>query len=199
MADTYVGANAIIRMEAWVAGVFPADNYVDIGWALSFVEASPGTQGWVGGGIPASVDYVTNSGSGVLWSGSFGFDFRGGGQQSVLIASGTTRHYNFADGSPMGITIGGNVGDTGTATGGSGGRSAQFVNPGYTKVAPGTPTKPTATWVSDTQINLAWTQSSAANGQPQNNDLSRSVNGGAWEDNFVVLAASNSASVAAAV
>ena len=119
MADTATGANAILRMETWIEGTSAPENYNNIGWRLSFVEASPGTSGWVGGGIPASV-YVDGDGFyTVLWSGSFGFDFRGAGQQSVVIASGVMRHYNYVDGMPKGITFHGSNGDTGTSTGGT--------------------------------------------------------------------------------
>ena len=90
------------------------------------------------------------------------------------------------------------MGDTGTSTGGGPASVDQNVAAGNLYVTPGTPTGLTASRVSDTQVNLAWSQSSAANGQPNNNDLSRSVNGAAWEENFVVVAATNSVSIGAA-
>lgn len=199
MADATTGSNAILRMEAWVTGTNAAGNYNNFHWKLSLIERTSSSFGF-SGSVPASIEVFWDGGGyHVPWSGNFAFDFRPGGAQSVVIAEGDLNGMgNFSDGSPRTFTFRGNIGSSGTSTVGGPTSVDQPVAGNITKVAPGTPTGVTATRVSDTQINLGWSQSSASNGQPQNNDLSRSVNGGAWEDNFVVISATTAATVTAA-
>jgi hypothetical protein len=196
MADVNIGSNGVLRVNAWLSGGSHDGNYSDVSWELWLVERTAGTFGYNGGNPPIPANVSVNGGQ--VWSGGFGFDFRAGGQQSIRIASGTTRIGHHPDGSSPGCTVTGYIGSTGTSTiGGPASVSQGVALPGR-KVAPGTPTGVTVSRVSDSQIELSWSQSSASNGQPETNDLSRSVNGGPWEDNFVVLSATNSATVSAA-
>lgn len=199
MADVNTGSAGLLRMEAWVNWADAGQNAASYHWKLSLIERFAQGYGW-SGGTPASVEIFWDGGAGYHspWSGNFAWDFRGGGQQSVVIAEGDIVLGNYGNGDARGFTFRGNMGNSGTSTVGGPVSVDQGVNAGNLYVLPGTPSTPSVTRVSDTQINLSWTQSSAGNGQPTNNDLSRSVNGGAWEDNFVVIAATNGVSVGAA-
>src|SRR5690606_33192583 len=53
-----------------------------------------------------------------------------------------------------------------------------------------------ASRVSDTQVQVSWSQSSASNGQPTSNTIQRRVNGGAWET-VATISPATSATVAA--
>jgi hypothetical protein len=46
--------------------------------------------------------------------------------------------------------------------------------------APGVPTAVTASYVSDTQVNVGWTNNNASNGQPTSDQIQTSVNGAAY-------------------
>jgi len=63
--------------------------------------------------------------------------------------------------------------------------------------APGTPTALSATYVTDTQINLAWTNNYATNGVPTTSKVQSSVNGAAFGV-VATLSATSSASMASA-
>ena len=151
------GANAFLRIETWLAGQDNINNWVDIGWRLTFGERSDGTSGWAGS-VSASVAVATDGGGGQIWAGSFGFDFRPGGVQSVTVAQGTYRHTNYADGVPRNITFTGYNGDTGTSTGGSGASVSETFAPPTTKLAPSTPYNVSASRVNSNQIYVAWDQ-----------------------------------------
>lgn len=194
MADVNTGSNAILRVNAWLAGGSDAGNYSDVGWELWLIERTAGTFGYNGGNPPIPANVSVNGGQ--VWSGGFGFDFRPGGQQSVLIAAGSTRVWHNADGSSPGCTVTGYMGATGTSTAGGPASVAQGVDLPTRKVTPGTPTGVTATRVSDSQISLSWSQSSASNGQPVSNQVYRSINGGPYEK-ILDVAATNSLTVAA--
>lgn len=197
MADVNTGSNAVLRMEAWVTGTSAPGNYNNYHWRLSLVERTPSTFGF-SGSVAASVEvFVEGGGYAVLWSGAFAFDFRPGGQQAVVIAEGDLNGQgNHPDGSGRTFVFRGNMGASGTSTVGGPASVDQGVVGNSTKVTPGTPTGVTATRVSDTQINLSWSQSSPSNGQPHSNQVYRSVNGGAYEK-ILDVAATNSLTVAA--
>lgn len=194
MADANTGANGVVRVNAWLAGGDNGGNYSDVSWELWLVERTSGTLGYNGGSPPVPANVSVNGGQ--VWSGGFGFDFRPAGQQSKLIASGTNRVHHNGDGTSPGCTVSGYIGSTGTSTVGGPASVAQGVDLPTRKVTPGTPTGVSATRVSDTQIALSWSQSSASNGQPLSNQVERSVNGGAYE-RFLDIAATNSITVAA--
>lgn len=186
-------------MEVWINWRDANANAASYHWRLQLLERFSQTFGW-SGGTPFSVEIFWDGGAGyhVPWSGSAAWDFRGGGQQGITVAEGDVTLGNHGNGAARAFQFRGNMGNSGTSTVGGPASVDQWIDAGNLFVLPGTPSTPTVTRISDTQINLSWTQSSAANGQPTNNDLSRSVNGGAWEDNFVVISATNGVSVGAA-
>lgn len=191
MADTWTGDNAYLRMTANVVNVDAAGNFVDIDWELGFGERNSGTLGWTGGGVSASVSVYGDGFDQQIWSGSFGFDFRPGGTQYVRVASGRYRHYNYGDGNARGITFRGNNGGTGTSTGGGGAQALQGVGVPNTKVAPQSPSNFTATYISDSYIQLNWTNNGAANGQATNDIIYVSENGAPWRSIADVQASSS--------
>lgn len=194
MADANTGTGGTLRVNAWVSGTSAPGIYSDVAWELWLIERVPSVYGYNFAGVSASV--VVNGGT--VWSGSFTFDFRPGGAQSVLIASGTTRVYHNSDGTPPGVTVTGNMGSTGTSTVGGPTSVAQGVALSTLKVTPGTPTGVTAVRVSDTQATVSWSQSSASNGQPTTNTIQKSVNGGSWVDVVTISAATSATVVVAA-
>lgn len=198
MADKNIGDNAILRMETWIAGTNASGNYNNLGWRLSLIERTPSVYGW-SGSVGASVEVFWDGGGyTVPWSGSFAFDFRPSGQQSVVIASGVLSGMgNFGDGSPRTFTFRGNIGNTGTSTVGPANSVDQAIAGAQTKLTPNTPSTPTATYVSDTQVNLAWTQSNPSNGQPYSNQVYCKDNNGA-EFTLLDISATNSAVVGTA-
>lgn len=129
------------------------------------------------------------------WSGNFQFDWRPSGLQSQTIADITEWVDHNADGSKT-VTCAGGIGATGTY--GAGGATSVSVSLALTtlKVVPGVPTGLTATRVSDTQVSLAWSQTSASNGQPATNTIQRRVNGGDWAT-VATIAATTSTTVSA--
>jgi hypothetical protein len=180
MADAASGTYGILRIEASLAGYTAPGNYYAVSWALYFLENGSTNQQFNGDGVPASVAF---SSLGTIWAGSFTFDWRSGGNQNVLIASGTTNVSANPDGTPpAGFNVSGGIGDTGSNGAGHGASVAQAVGLPVLKVLPGTPTGLTATYVSDTQASLTWAQTSASNGQPTSNKIQKRVNGGAWVD-----------------
>lgn len=193
MASNAVGTGAAgsLYIEANEVGVEAWNNRSLVAWAFYLNEAVSSGSTWVGGGIGAS---TTTPGFG-LWSGTFGFDWRPGGLQSTLIASGTYWAAHNPDGSGSTI-VAGSIANTGTS--GAGGPTTVDVFLGLTtlKVTPGVPTGLTATRVSDTQVDLTWVNNGASNGQPTSNEIEIWVNG--VYSSLLSISASNSASVAAA-
>ncbi|QKN87780.1 minor tail protein [Microbacterium phage Nebulous] len=181
MADANTGSNAILRMEAWVTGTSVGGNYNNFHWKLSLIERTGQTFGW-SGGLGASVEVFWDGGGyTVPWSGSFAFDFRPGGQQSVVIAEGDLNGMgNFGDGSPRTFTFRGNMANSGTSTVGGPTSVDQAVAGAWTRVAPGAPSGVGAVYVSDTQITLNWSNTGPSNGPSQTNQILQSVDGGAF-------------------
>jgi hypothetical protein len=189
-----VGTYSRLRIEANVVDSSAAGRWSDVSVQLYFEETSGSNNlAWNAGGVAASVSLNGSA----IWNGSFGFDWRPGGLQSVLLYSGTTRINHNADGTPPSVTFGGSNGATGSSGGGGGGSVSVGVGLATLKVIPGVPTGVTATRVSDTQTTVSWAQSSASNGQPTTNTIQQSINGGAWAD-LVTVNATTSAVVSTA-
>lgn len=184
-------------MEAWVTGQNDAANQVNYHWKLSLVERSPGTFGWSGGTSASVVVSIEGGPANIgIWSGSFTYDFRPGGQQSVVIAEGDLNNQgNYPDGSGRLFYFVGNMGNTGTGTAGGPASVGQNVRGPQTKVAPGTPTGLSAARISDTQVQLNWTNNYASNGAPDTNDIHIYENGVYQQQ--VTVSASGGATVAA--
>lgn len=166
-----------------------ANNRSFVNWALYMYRGNSDTpwnnsaSGWTvngpGGTSSAFGAYrFGGTGTGTNYSGT-------GVGGRVLIASGGDWVTHNPDGS-------GSTAMNASHAAGSTLGSAATNTPGLTlttlKVLPGTPTGLTATYVSDTQVDLAWSQSSASNGQPVTNKIQKRVNGGAWTDVATVSA-----------
>jgi hypothetical protein len=196
LADVNTGAAGTLRLDVWESGTNAAENWSDVSWALYLIERTTSNLTWSGGGITATVGHhnVTQ-----WWGGTFGFDWRPGGLQTKLIASGTNRVWHNSDGTGS-ITVGANIGNTGTSGAGGPSQVTQTITLTTLKVAPGTPSGVTATRISDTQAQVNWSQSSASNGQPTSNDISWRINGGAWNDGggYIAISPSTSALIGTA-
>lgn len=193
MADAGTGNYGVLRVSTGVTAN-AAGNYWDISWAFYLIE-NGGSNSSYDGGTAFSVVVGT---AGTVASGSFAWDWRPGGYQNTLIASGSTRVYANSDGSvPSGIYVQGNMGSSGTS--GAGGPTSVSESPSLSplKVLPGTPTAVGAVRNSDTSATVSWSQSSASNGQPSNDTIRSKVNGGPWAD-VVTIAAATSVNVATA-
>ena len=151
-------------------------NWSDISWAIYLNERYEYNYsfGTVSGTINATVNGVDQ---GQIGSGSAGFDWRGGGLQSTLIASGTTRFGHKADGTST-VTLAATMGNTGTA--GAGGPVNVSVNVPTTplKQKPGVPNNVSAARVSDTQGTVSWANTGANNAGATKNQVYCSVNNG---------------------
>ncbi|MCA0217916.1 MAG: hypothetical protein LCH43_11250 [Actinobacteria bacterium] len=194
MTDASTGTYGILRVTTSVTPN-AAGKYWDIAWAVYLIENGGPNLAYDLSGVGASVVVGT---VGTVWSGTFTFDWRSGGNQSTLIASGTTRVYSNPDGTvPAGIYVQGNIDSTGTSS--AGGPSSVSESPALStlKVVPGTPSAVTATRISDTSDTVAWSHTSATNGQPVTNTIRQKVNGGAWAD-VVTIAAAASANLSCA-
>ena len=169
------GAASRLTIEGNVIDTNAVSNQVLVSWQATFHERVSSPTTW-SGGVAGSV----NTPSTGLWSGSFAFDWRPSGLQSVLIASGTFWTPNAPSGEGGGTVIAVTIGNTGTSGGGAGASVDVVVPFPTTKVAPGQPTGLTAIRVSDTQITLNWTNNEASNGQATLLTVQRRISGGAW-------------------
>lgn len=195
MPSVDTGTASRLRLEAYVSQSSAAGRWSDVTWAAYFEERG-GPNLAYNGSVAANVHF---SNLGYVWSGNFAFDWRRPGNQSVLVASGTTRVNHNADGTPpSGFTITFNTGATGSSGGGPGASVAYALPLATLKVVPGTPTGVTATRVSDTSVTVAWAQSSASNGAPTSNTIRRKINDGAFEAVAVISPATSAAISAAA-
>jgi hypothetical protein len=112
----------------------------------------------------------------VLYDGTFDVDHQADGTQTLTYAAA----WNSIPGDILGdVQLSGTV-----------------VLPKITSL-PGVPTALTATRLSDSLIQLAWSQSSPSNGQPTTNTIRRRINGGAWST-VSTIAPATSANIAAA-
>lgn len=191
MADAGTGNYGILRIDVSETGLNPAANTSVVNYAFYLIENGGSNASWASG-ISAAV-YTTDA---LAWSGSFNFDWRSAGNQTVLIASGSVGVAHNADGSRS-FAVRGDMGATGTS--GAGGPTSVQANMTLTKLTqlPGTPTGLSAARVSDTQINLAWSQANPSNGAPTATDIDVSINNGAYVDK-VNIGGATSASVSAA-
>jgi len=191
LADVNTGGAGTLRLDVSQASTNPGANNVNINWALYLIERVTSNSTFQNSAIGANVSI---DGVGTIWSGSFTFDWRGAGNQTTLIASGTATLGNNGDGTGRTWTFRGHMNSTGTSGAGGPTDVAQAVGTSATYVTPGTPTKPVASRVSDTQTNLAWTQSSASNGQPASNQVyCKTNNGGSVK--ILDISATNSAAI----
>lgn len=171
-ASKNTGAAGRLRLVATEGTKDAANNRSIVAVSLYLDERTSYPYSW-SGGTPANYDV---GGGGPEWEGSFAFDWRGGGLQSTLIASGTYWRYHNANGSGSVVVYGwmGNSGSTG-----AGGPTLVKLTLGLTtlKVLPAAPTGLSATRVSDSQIRLNWSQpSSASNGAPDTHIIQRRLN-----------------------
>lgn len=196
MADAASGTYGILRLVAAIAGSSAAGKYTDVSWWMYHIENGSTNQQFNGDGVSAAVGVAT---VGTVYSGGFTFDWRPGGNQSVLIASGTTRVYHNADGTPpAGFYVSGSIGDTGSNGAGRGASVVEYLSLPTLTVIPDSPTGLAASRVSDTSIDLAWSQpATPTNGRPTSVTVRRAVNGGAFGD-VVTIAPATSVNVSAA-
>lgn len=195
MADVLSGSAGLLRVTASVVSN-AAGNYSDVSWVMSWHERVSAGSTFQNSPVSANV-FV--GGIGTVWSGSFTFDWRPGGLQSQVIASGTTRVFHNPDGT-VGDGVGnvqGSIGATGTSGGGGPVSAIEFVTLPVLRVAPNAPTAVAATRLSDSEASVSWSQSSPSNGQPTTNTIRRSVNNGAPVE-VVSIGASGSATLACA-
>lgn len=200
MASTQVGTgtNGILELQGTEVGTSQSGNWSDVAWALILRE-NGGSNLAYNSGIGASVSANYNGvDQGFVWTGNFAYDWRSGGNQDLIIASGTIRVGHRADGTAD-IHLFGHINATGSAS--AGGPTDVDVWVPWTKLVstPDQPTGLTATRVSDTQANLSWNQTvSASNGAPTNDDINVKVNNGAFGNGITISAAtSTSRSIAA--
>ena len=189
------GGAGRLYIEATEGTKDAANNRSIVNWKLRLVEYSTSNTTWYGSPIAASVNV---GGGGIIeWEGTFLLDWRGSGKTDQTIAQGSTWVTHLPDGSMPSVGVAGWIDYTHTV--GAGGPTTVVVTLPLTtlKVIPGKPTGVTATRVSDTQINLSWSQSSASNGQPTSNTIQKRVNGGAWET-VVTISPATSTTVSAA-
>lgn len=194
MADQNSGSSSLLRQNASIAGGSDTGGangggYTDVAWSLQFFEIISAPSTWSGTGIGAS---VSMTGVGTVWSGSFTFDWRPSGLQSITIASGTTRVHHNADGTPpTGFGVTGSINSTGTSGGGGPTSVTQGVSLPTRRVVPGTPSSVAAVRNSDTQATVSWAQTSASNGQPTSNTIRRKINDGAYADALTISPATS--------
>lgn len=191
MASVDTGTASRLTLVTSVVDSDAEDIWWDVAWSLTFSERTSAPSTFNAGGVSASVAF---SGIGTVWAGSFTFDWRPSGLQSVLIASGTTRVYGNPDGTGS-VTATGTIGNTLTSGGGAGASIGESPTLPTLKVLPGTPTSVVATRVSDTSTTVSWSQSSASNGAPTSNTVQKRVNGGSWST-VTTVSATTSVSVA---
>ncbi|QIG58108.1 minor tail protein [Microbacterium phage Zepp] len=161
------GSAGALVLDVNEVGYNVFENYSDVAWALYLDERVASNTTWSGGGISATVGQHNVQ---QWWGGTFGFDWRPGGLQSRLIASGTNRIYHNPDGSGQ-VTVGANMGNSGTS--GAGGPTQITNTIGLTQLTqvPGTPTGVSATRISDSQVRVNWTNQGASNGQAAQNQI----------------------------
>lgn len=197
IAQVNTGTSSILFLEGYEVGYDVFSNTRTITWSLYLRENGGSNSAWNGGGVSAFIDASVNGAyQGNLWEGSFGFDFRGGGYQTQVIAEGSTVFGSNPDGTGS-VNIAGHIGYTGSSTAG-GPTDVHLSIPVTTlKRMPNVPGSVSAVRNSDTQVTVSWANSGASNGQPTQNRVQKSVNGGAWTD-VVTISAAGSTTVAVA-
>lgn len=187
--DGGLASGYVLRLNATEVAYDNAGNWSDVFWYLEILKGA-GSGKWADGPHGWSVNIAGNG-----YGGSIGsYDFRAYSQ--LTLASGTTRIWHSPDGTFSAFNTAsfddnntwGELGD---------GSCSGWLTLTTTRVPPTTPTGLTATRVSDTQVNLAWSQSNPTNGQPASNQIYKSVNGGAYTQ-VLDIGATNAVSVTVA-
>lgn len=164
-------------------------NWSDISWAVYLNERTEYNYSF--GSVYAWVGAVVNGADqGSLGSNTVGFDWRGGGLQSTLIASGTTRFNHNPDGTSS-VYLAGHMGSTGTAGAGGPADVGAWIAVTTLKQKPNVPSGVSAARVSDTQGTVSWTNSGASNGKADSNQVYASVDGGAFSKILDIAATSS--------
>lgn len=193
MAKTSVntGAAGELVLDVFETSWDAAGNWSDVAWALYLNERTTSNSSWTGNPFFAEVgeDNVQQ-----WWSGNTTYDWRGGGLQSQLIASGTNRVQHNSDGSKT-ITVGAQIASTGTT--GAGGPTKITNTLALTDLTrlPNTPSGVAISRVSDNQTRVAWTNSGPNNGQATQNQI-QAGNSSADPDGITTINAAGSANIA---
>lgn len=193
MADVVTGSSGVIRIDVSESGQNAALNQSTVNWAFYLIESATNNSTWSAGPIGA---YVQWDGHMVMWSGSFGFDWRGAGNQTQLLASGSFNIGHNADGSGS-VSMTGHIDATGTSGAGGPANVTQAITLTKLTALPGVPTSLVAARVSDTSITLTWNQSNPSNGASTKTDIDVSINDAAYI-NKVDIGGAKTASVSAA-
>lgn len=173
--DGGLASGYVLRLWVTEVGYNAVANTSQISWSLELVKGS-GSGKWADGPHGWSVNIGGATGSGSIPS----YDFRAYSSLTLGSNGSLTVGHN-ADGSryldsSAFFDDNNTWGELGDGSAGGGFWLTQLT------VVPGTPTGMTATRVSDTQINLAWSISHASNGAPTSTLVQSRVNGGAWTD-----------------
>lgn len=189
-ASVNTGASGRLTLDVYETYYNVIENYSDVTWNLYLEEASSSPYSWSGGGIGFTVGHHNIQ----QWAaGTFGYDFRPGGLQFQTIASGVNRVYHNADGTGQ-VTVGAHIDYTGTSAMGGPTDITNTIVFTTLKRLPNVPSNVAAVRVSDSQINLSWTNSGASNGQADSNQIYKRTNGGAWSK-ILDIPATNSAQI----
>lgn len=193
MAEVNTGTSGKLVVETSFVGN-AAGNYSDVTYVVGLWEIASAPITHSGANVLVEITTL-----GLVVDAPFTFDWRPGGLQTQVLASGTERVYHNADGTPpasFGVLAA--ITDTGTAS--AGGPTSLFVPVSLAtlKVIPGAPSACSAARVSDSAVTVSWAQSSASNGQPTSNTIRRRINGGSWAD-VATISPTTSAGLSAAV
>lgn len=170
----------MLTINATEIGYNVAENWHDISWSLVFGQRSE-TPTFKNDPTGASVLWNPNSsGLGDIWSGGFSFDWRPGGLQSQVIASGVSRFYGLPAGDAS-LYVEGRIAATGLGAAGGPAAVGVWVPLTLLKMTPQIPWDVGASRVSPTQIQIGWNQVNPSNGQPEANELQYSFDGVNWD------------------
>lgn len=174
--EANTGTSGRLILDVNEIGVNTAENYSDVSWSLHLYERAEQNSSWSANPIAATVGEHNVE---QWWGGGFTFDWRSGGQQNTLIASGTNRVYHDADGGKD-LTVGANIAYTGST--GAGGPTTITSTISLTTIrrVPGTPSNVTATRISDTQVKLDWDATDASNGTANQTVIEWNINETTW-------------------
>lgn len=161
-------------------------------WFLWIEERVTANSTFNAGNIQA--DIGPSSSPAGWWSGTFSLDFRPGGLQSILIASGRNRVAHRDDGTGF-VTVFGRIGSTGTSGAGGPTTISNSLTLSTLRLLPGVPSNVVPTRVSDTQVRVSWGNSGASNGQPTQNQIQASTPGFPG-DGIITINASNQTTMA---
>lgn len=195
LAQVSTGTSSILFLEGYEVATDPIANTRTITWSLYLRENGGSNAAWNAGGISAFVDASVNGVyQGNLWAGSFGFDFRPGGYQTQVIATGNVVFGANPDGSGS-VEIAGHIGYTGSPTAGGPTDVGLSIPVTTMRRVPGTPSGITVSRVSDNATRVRWNNNGPSNGQATRNQLQASTPN-ANPDGILEINASNQADVA---